>query len=133
MNTPLEVMKAIVENGGPKEMWVSQDGKDWVQAKVAGFDLESIDEPILVVTKHGLGRWYKFASLTDPNKNGVVPMKWISVKDQLPPINTLVLTFDGEFIGIEERLHTGRDDDWSQSYSVTHWMPLPEPPKEVEG
>ena len=64
MNTPLEVMKAIVENGGPKEIWVSQDGKDWVQAKVVGFDLESKDEPILVVTKHGLGRWYKFASLT---------------------------------------------------------------------
>ena len=60
-------------------------------------------------------------------------MTWISVKDQLPTIGTLVLTFDGEFIGIEERLHTGRDDDWSQSYSVTHWMPLPDPPKEVEG
>lgn len=36
MNTPLEVMKAIVDNGGPIEAWVRRKGWDWEKAHVIG-------------------------------------------------------------------------------------------------
>lgn len=60
--------------------------------------------------------------------------KWISVKDRLPRVlaQTLLYTNDG-------RMHVGQYNDLVGSFMfanahlagrVTHWMPLPEPPKE---
>lgn len=65
-------------------------------------------------------------------------MEWISVKDRLPKINqnVLVLTDSGIIEGwmamgwnfISLNIHgcgcCGKDCD-----IITHWMPLPEPPK----
>lgn len=65
--------------------------------------------------------------------------KWIRVKDKLPPREHKVLTVDGHgcirmlafwkkekerWTWIEDLCFTHRND-------ITHWMPLPEPPKEV--
>lgn len=64
--------------------------------------------------------------------------EWVSVKDRMPRYNQHVLTFSpnmampiivGEYYG-----YWGEDDDewyegWSYNREVTHWMPLPEPPK----
>lgn len=66
---------------------------------------------------------------------------WISVKDRLPEKNGeyLVSLCDGPYItsALYER---GRQvSEWTDTieeyldYQVAHWMPLPEPPKEVEG
>lgn len=64
-----------------------------------------------------------------------VPSKWISVKDRLPEGSKKVLgTKKGAsaafvFYG---KWHNGNwyDLEWScYRYGVTHWMPLPEPPK----
>jgi hypothetical protein len=74
--------------------------------------------------------------------------KWISVKDRLPKgnkpgevsENVIVCTTDGEVttgwldaLGSDKWwLVIGTDDShtcWGLGY-VTHWMPLPEPPKE---
>lgn len=72
--------------------------------------------------------------------------EWISVEDKMPPNNQMVIGYtpcDGfMFVGFyrAEKHHTY---DWSNWYiitamrstkivkkKVTHWMPLPEPPKE---
>ena len=61
-------------------------------------------------------------------------MNWISVKDQLPEPKTLVLS-----ISLREKvplLTWFNGVCWTYKHSVikdgyiTHWMPLPEPPKE---
>lgn len=71
-------------------------------------------------------------------KNGVTVNEWISVEERLPEPNKLVLCIwlksDGDsrygFATYQ------RDDIWYVSNEgmpcVTHWMPLPKPPKEVE-
>ena len=59
--------------------------------------------------------------------------KWISVKDELPTENDdyLVYLLNGHLcIG-----YWLAEDFWSKGYytnrlEVTHWQPLPEPPKE---
>ena len=62
--------------------------------------------------------------------------EWISVSDRLPERDKYVLVFvkgaydDGEeFQYISSDYHNGvRFDQYSEL--VTHWMPMPEPPKE---
>lgn len=66
-------------------------------------------------------------------------MEWISVEDRLPPMNMLVLCmkkskkyFIGSYIGASYAngcaafKHAEKD----MAIGVSHWMPLPEPPKE---
>ncbi len=69
------------------------------------------------------------------------PTEWISVKDRIPKRDELVLVYgeDGVF-----RAYTDAHDkfpSWQCSpigsyagdgcvFGITHWMPLPEPPKD---
>ena len=55
--------------------------------------------------------------------------KWISVKERLPEEDTAVLTYRESGIEVECRWHRGWDNDEFTCCQVTHWMPLPEPPK----
>ena len=71
-------------------------------------------------------------------------MKWISVKDKLPEppdnLDELIVVVSGIDDNEERYVHWaavyayGKDHEvfsipgWSQM-NVTHWMPLPEPPK----
>jgi hypothetical protein len=59
-------------------------------------------------------------------------MEWIDVKDRLPELHRRVLLFRSEFDPYIGCLDT--DGHWyingSLLYQPTHWMPLPEPPKE---
>ncbi len=66
-------------------------------------------------------------------------MKWISVKDKMPErqINVLILTDYGKMATaycVNRRTKTwGWIDAMRPQHSygsVTHWMPLPEPPKD---
>ena len=69
------------------------------------------------------------------NDEGVTVQEWISVDDELPedPEEVLVCTrskngirnIDKGYMAIDRFIHRGCAE-------VTHWMPLPEPPKEVE-
>jgi hypothetical protein len=56
---------------------------------------------------------------------------WISVKDRLPDTYKPVITYD-KYSGVKENwlLKEKPCVNWSQGFHVTHWMPLPEPPKE---
>lgn len=68
--------------------------------------------------------------------------EWISVNDRLPEANERVLATDGEYIGeayMQANTEFMRDfgvyaATWILIYgtNVTHWMPLPEPPKKEE-
>ena len=64
--------------------------------------------------------------------NGVTVQEWISVTERLPEMwqNVLAVRTDGkfrfDFIG---SLNVWYEDVNFVGYPVTHWMPLPEPPK----
>jgi len=80
-------------------------------------------------------------------------MKWISVKDKLPDKEGLYLCFDGDdnyYLGdymlcgeyyqmddegnnrkiLENNIFMTGDDSGDYKIEVTHWMELPEPPKD---
>ena len=72
--------------------------------------------------------------------NGVTVQEWISVKDRLPEENydgsvNAVLVTDGlvqhiaYFARGEWRFAESGEIKEPMWYSITHWMPLPEPPK----
>ena len=64
--------------------------------------------------------------------------KWISVKDRLPKTGERVLATDGFMVG--EGFRNDKNEfcryyasSWKDVLGddVTHWMPLPDPPKEA--
>ncbi len=70
-------------------------------------------------------------------------MDWVSVKDKLPEENENVILFDGSevfcgnfFFGKENRICWGIQACDGICYGnykkdeITHWMPLPNPPKD---
>jgi hypothetical protein len=64
-------------------------------------------------------------------------MRWIAVKERLPPECENVLVYDGNdiytaYLSKYSRCWMCRCncDDGSYVDSVTHWMPLPRPPQE---
>ena len=65
-------------------------------------------------------------------------MKWISIEDKLPEVDTEVLILMEVGGNIERGLHIGNGNfkaNWcsrvgtDHTYKVTHWMPLPELPE----
>ena len=77
--------------------------------------------------------------------NGVTVQEWISVKDKLPPYNRNVLVYRPNMamkILVDNYYgYYGEDDaEWHEGWAkygkdihnnplITHWMPLPQPPK----
>ena len=71
--------------------------------------------------------------------NGVTVQEWISVKDRLPEekVNYIVhyrhaYCDDDDYWAIGIYFYDGEKFQINPAYKVTHWMPMPEPPKEVE-
>lgn len=63
--------------------------------------------------------------------------EWISVEDRLPDVDSFVIAYfsdDGvpSVLGVSEYIvECIRGDDYSPIWSsITHWMPLPEPPEQ---
>lgn len=72
--------------------------------------------------------------------NGVTVQEWISVKDRLPEYSNdgfadAVLVTDGfvqhmaYFVGGEWRFAESGEIKEPMWYRITHWMPIPQPPK----
>ena len=58
--------------------------------------------------------------------------EWISIESKLPENANLVLVWDGDcqFGHYQfKRWSVWTDNDFGTSNYVTHWMPLPDPPK----
>lgn len=69
--------------------------------------------------------------------NGVTVQEWISVKDRLPEekVNCIVhykhaYCENDDYWAIGICFYDGKKFQIDWAYKVTHWMPLPEPPKE---
>ncbi len=69
--------------------------------------------------------------------NGVTVQEWISVKDRLPEekVNCIVhykhaYCDNDDYWAIGICFYDGEKFQMHWAYKVTHWMPLPEPPKE---
>ncbi len=67
--------------------------------------------------------------LEDPD--GVQPI-WYSVEYRLPELDQVVLVWHHPYIGIEKRTNPKDGNIWASTDKkyITHWMPLPQPPKE---
>ena len=50
---------------------------------------------------------------------------WISVEDELPPVNEAFIAYWNNFVIVQQ----GRDERFGNNKHITHWMPLPQPPK----
>ena len=85
--------------------------------------------------KNGYERGYKDAT------DIIVGGKWIPVSERLPEGDKVVLCYKadrGIKFGIlldatyADGVQAFKDKDRAFAFGVTHWMPLPEPPKEDE-
>ena len=99
------------------------------------------DEVAIIIYSDGDVRtedWTKYSAIEVPDETQ--PVKWIPVGEQLPDYNMVVLVTDGEDVGtgyryaLDETGFTG----WAVPFAdieeddVSHWMPLPKPPKDGE-
>jgi hypothetical protein len=79
---------------------------------------------------HGFGMWYAKALYNDGYRKQS-EAEWISVEERLPDGNGRFLTVDGK--GNMMTCYFGGRFGWFASVcdknAITHWMPLPEPPK----
>ena len=64
--------------------------------------------------------------------------KWISAKERLPEKHKFVIVYYGKFRGVIMSAMAWDGENWydgsfnGDNEWITHWMPLPEPPKENE-
>ena len=82
------------------------------------------------------------ARLLWEKEHGTPPSAWIPVTERLPGYMENVLVTDGVFSGMgwrdwyDYRGTKSREDYWIspntnvKDFGITHWMPLPQPPKE---
>ena len=62
--------------------------------------------------------------------NGVTFQKWVSVTEKLPEHGQEVIVYSGNVLKptvFAYQFWNPKYDSWKH---ITHWMPLPEPPKE---
>lgn len=59
-------------------------------------------------------------------------MEWISIKEKLPENQTLVIVTDGKEVSVSDFWNGWIYLHMPYIEKVTHWMPLPSPPKEAE-
>ncbi|EFN5258812.1 DUF550 domain-containing protein [Escherichia coli] len=75
--------------------------------------------------------------IKEPGNYPVTPDGWISCSERMPKGYADVLVTDGEHVEIKWWDESGYWNSWTELNSdifadeITHWMPLPEPPQEV--
>lgn len=62
--------------------------------------------------------------------NGITVQEWISVKDRLPEENTTVIVATDDGIVFQCLYSYDGWDLWDDNdVNITHWQPMPQPPK----
>ncbi|EGB9124981.1 DUF551 domain-containing protein [Escherichia coli] len=67
----------------------------------------------------------------------VIPDSWISCSERMPKGYADVLVTDGEHVEVKWWDESGYWNSWTElnsdilAHEITHWMPIPEPPQEV--
>lgn len=78
------------------------------------------------------GEWERTVERMNAGKGTNVPGKWVSVEERLPVANERVIVARGGD-KVEQGIFLGVNGWWkvygTNTKKVTHWMPLPEPPK----
>lgn len=64
--------------------------------------------------------------------NGVTIQRWIPVTERLPEQGQEVIVYDGGVLKPKVFCYLFWDKNFDNWARVTHWMPLPEPPKEED-
>ena len=122
MNTPLEVMKAIVENGGPIEAWVRTADRPWIHGLVVGVTIGDYFNPFTV---QGSMYRYKECALTDPNKKyAPLTTKWTFDWARYRAINHFgeLWEFDHKPIAQRKVWHTTGDSEFiSEGHDPSNW------------
>lgn len=102
---------------------------------------EALDDIITSGINLGAGDFVSLEAL-EVAASVLEKMQWISVKDRLPgkwrkdgsSVSIYYLIYEPEFDAVDVGVYDGENDCWYSrglTVTVTHWMPLPEPPKEV--
>ena len=107
---------------------LSQQGYDLLNNAADAIERLADENTRLVTTANELSKMYD--KLVDEMPDG-----WIPVTERLPDKGRTVLIYSPKGGVAEGKFH---DDGWTQyrwsakmwKDEVTHWMPLPEPPKE---
>ena len=95
---------------------------DLIREGNGGYDFMSLER----IADHLLANGVTF------DKDINVPTKWIPVTERLPEAYTDVLAYRESGCEVECCIDIRRNfwlRDPTSQYLVTHWMPLPEPPK----
>ena len=61
--------------------------------------------------------------------HGVTVQEWISVKDRLPDYGQEVVVYGGNYLKSCVTTMRFWDSSYVEWFGVTHWQPLPQPPK----
>lgn len=98
-------------------------------------ELEAAKKRIAELEAEPVSQTYKLNELS--GNYPVTPDGWISCSDRMPKGYADVLVTDGEHVEVKWWDESGYWNSWTELNSdifadeITHWMPLPEPPQEV--
>ena len=93
-------------------------------------DADALDNRVLTTTYTGKNMW-ALNLLSEYIKEAPTIGGWISVKDRLPDEGEYVLVWESQGFAYCDKLICGIWNIGANNGAIiTHWMPLPEPPKE---
>ncbi|EPC4673385.1 ead/Ea22-like family protein [Escherichia coli] len=98
-------------------------------------ELEAAKKRIAELEAEPVSQTYKLHELS--GNSPVTPDGWISCSERMPKGYADVLVTDGEHVEVKWWDESGYWNSWTELNSdifadeITHWMPLPEPPQEV--
>ncbi|EFH3183387.1 DUF551 domain-containing protein [Escherichia coli] len=98
-------------------------------------ELEAAKKRIAELEAELVSQTYKLNELS--GNYPVTPDGWISCSERMPKGYADVLVTDGEHVEVKWWDESGYWNSWTELNSdifadeITHWMPLPEPPQEV--